>query len=224
MNPSIILLTELFSIYWFLGLGLYGMIDLCHFPKQWYLTKIQKDKKLNLEQYLHIGKIVLINQIICISPILYIFEQYIMPWRYQYFTLPYYLEFILAIPFFSFIEELLFYYSHFLLHHPRIYRHIHKIHHRYTSPVAIAALYAHPLEIILCNVIPFIAGPILLGAPLLIYKLWFYLGIINILNSHCGYELPFMPSPRFHDLHHKLFNINYGVFTILDNKLKTYMN
>ena len=36
------------------------------------------------------------------------------------------------------------------------------------------------------------------------------------ISTHCGFHLPFLPSPLAHDYHHEVFNKNYGILGILD--------
>lgn len=60
--------------------------------------------------------------------------------------------------FFAIVREITFYYSHRLLHHPYLYKRIHKKHHTWISPIAIAAAYCHPLEHVVSNVIPIALG------------------------------------------------------------------
>ena len=50
------------------------------------------------------------------------------------------------------IIECWFYTSHRLLHYPPLYRTIHKIHHIYKAPTAIACIFAHPVEYCFGNV------------------------------------------------------------------------
>ena len=56
------------------------------------------------------------------------------------------------------VREILFYYSHRLGHMPALYKRIHKMHHKFTAPIAPSAEYAHPIEHLVANVIPVIAG------------------------------------------------------------------
>ncbi|XP_068188244.1 fatty acid hydroxylase domain-containing protein 2 [Antennarius striatus] len=117
---------------------------------------------------------------------------------------------------FAVIEEVLFYYSHRLFHHPSLYKRFHKQHHEWTAPIGVVATYAHPLEHMLSNMLPVAIGPVILGSHLTTTTLWYCLALFSTTVSHCGYHLPFLPSPEFHDFHHLRFNQCYGVLGILD--------
>ena len=43
-----------------------------------------------------------------------------------------------------FVNELIFFYAHWALHKGSLYKCIHKQHHEFTAPFALAALHAHP--------------------------------------------------------------------------------
>ncbi|GMS96234.1 hypothetical protein PENTCL1PPCAC_18409, partial [Pristionchus entomophagus] len=114
------------------------------------------------------------------------------------------------------VEEAGFYYSHRAFHHPRIYKHVHKIHHEWTAPVSITSVYAHPLEHAFSNVLPVMAGPMLMGSHVVLAWTWFTLALFTTTISHSGYHLPFHPSAEAHDHHHVAFTECFGVLGILD--------
>ena len=103
---------------------------------------------------------------------------------------------------FILVQETSFYYLHRLLHQKRFYRAVHKVHHYWQAPIAIAALYCHPIEHFLANLVPVLLGPLIMGSHRCTTAIWLIIVHAVTLNDHSGYHFPLMPSPEFHDYHH----------------------
>lgn len=115
-------------------------------------------------------------------------------------------------------REILYYYVHRLLHQPFLYRRFHKQHHQFLTPVAVASESAHPVEHIFSNILPIIAPAIFLRTHIVTFWLFMAMGVAQATMAHCGYDMFSVGgwSPKVHDLHHQLFNVNYGLFGLLD--------
>lgn len=113
------------------------------------------------------------------------------------------------------MREALFYYGHRLLHIPYFYVRIHKKHHRFTAPIALAAQFAHPLEQIFANALPISLPPQLLHSHVLTFWIFLAWELFNTVTVHSGYDF-FHNKAKMHDLHHEKFNLNYGSLGLLD--------
>jgi sterol desaturase/sphingolipid hydroxylase (fatty acid hydroxylase superfamily) len=114
-----------------------------------------------------------------------------------------------------------FYWWHRLLHHPRLFKHVHAVHHRSVDVNPFTSYSFHAAE-------GFILGawaiPMALLVPMSMQVLMVaqVVGLLNNIVSHLGYELlpkwwlqapllKWTSSATYHSLHHSQFNGNYGL-------------
>ena len=140
--------------------------------------------------------------------------------------------FALSVILLIFIHDTWFYWIHRLMHHRKLYRLIHLVHHRSHNPTPWAALSFHPLEAVL--EIAFLPAIVMLVPlhPIAIILFSTIALVVNIIG-HLGYELMpawFVRHPLLrwvntsthHNLHHKHANKNYGLyFNIWDRLMDT---
>ena len=204
--------------YWSYALIL-ACFDLSSLPHALSPYKIQPAKNVPVDgrRLRRCVQQVLVNQLLVAFP-LNALTYPLAVWRGVGFGLPLpsFETFCWHMAAFLLVEEAAFYYAHRLLHHPRLYGRIHKQHHEWTAPVAMAAIYCHPVEHLLSNLLPAMAGPLLCSSHLSTIWVWQFIATVTSVNTHSGYHLPFMPSPEAHDFHHLRFNVNYGVVGLLD--------
>lgn len=141
--------------------------------------------------------------------------------RYRLEELPDLPTTLASFIFFAFCSEVYFFHVHWALHHPRLYPYVHKLHHKYTAPIAFECLYFHPVEAML-NFGTAAVGPIALASHVVLLYVWIAVTLFNVSLHHCGHEVPLDEAPRLgsmthqHDYHHKAFNKNFGVIGICD--------
>jgi len=118
-------------------------------------------------------------------------------------------------------NEVTFFYIHRFLHlNKQMYQAVHKVHHTWTAPISLAAIYCHPLEHILGNSIPLLMGPLLCRSHIFTTVVWLCSYMLHSLGTHSGFW--FCDDEGMHDEHHAKFNVNFGVHGIMDSIYGTY--
>ena len=70
------------------------------------------------------------------------------------------------------VQEIWFFYGHYICHHKLLYRWVHWKHHTFKAPVAMAAVYAHPVEMALVNMPSLLLGPIIVRSSINSALIW----------------------------------------------------
>jgi sterol desaturase/sphingolipid hydroxylase (fatty acid hydroxylase superfamily) len=127
-----------------------------------------------------------------------------------------------AVVFLAVVHDAYFYWTHRLMHHPRLYAATHRSHHASKQPSAFASFAFHPWEAILSSwLVPAIAFvvPMHIGA----FIAYVILATMSAVLNHAGWEIwprSFLDGPvgrwlitaRHHNLHHTKFQRNYGLY------------
>jgi Delta7-sterol 5-desaturase len=125
-----------------------------------------------------------------------------------------------------------FYWTHRWMHHPRLFKLFHKVHHYSHNPTPWAAFAFHPFEALVeFGVLP-LAVFIIPMHPVVLFAWSIWMITWNVIG-HLGYEIfpkRFVNHPFFkwfntsthHNLHHERSQGNYGLyFNIWDNWMNT---
>lgn len=201
-------------VYWGYG-GFFLLVDAYQRPKALYATKLQP-KAVNTVSLSDCVKQVLFNQILVLLPALLGLN--LMGNLKITQELPSIFTVILHLTLTLLAGEVLYYYTHRILHTRWLYRAIHKRHHNYKAPIAIVSLYAHPLEVLFGNILSLIGPAFFLGLNTYTWYWAIVLGFIDSISDHVGYDV----KGDFHDLHHQHTTYNYGSIGILDYLHGTY--
>ncbi|KAJ3347930.1 hypothetical protein HDU91_006674, partial [Kappamyces sp. JEL0680] len=144
-----------FATYWIHSL-LMMILDLTQ-PQWAQSCKIQPSKRVDAALYWVCAKQVLMNQLLVSAPMGIAFHYLSGPNGYPAdAALPSIPAMIKHLVLWTLIEEVGFYYSHRLVHWGPLYKAIHKLHHKFTAPVGMAAIFAHPFEHFMSNMMPLI--------------------------------------------------------------------
>jgi len=210
------------AVYWSNGLLMY-CVEHC-FPQLIEGYRIQVPKQSSRPKLMQLLKNLLVTSFVVLPLMI---ASLCPAWHHLRMTLslPGPWEMFSHIGFAVLCNEVLFFYGHWLMHANKfLYRHVHKIHHEFKAPMGLAAIYCHPLEFFLSDIMPLGFGLVAIGAHAYTGVVWTAFAIMATQTHHCGIRWPWIDffsmqaeaQPNYHDFHHEKFNYNYGAMGWLD--------
>ncbi len=186
--------------------------------------KIQYRFPKNTDYLREMGYSILTICIFALVSLFLFFNPHISPHTTRYVDIAEYgwAYYFMAFPLMFIMHDTYFYFTHRLMHHERLFKWFHLVHHKSTNPSPWAAYAFHPLEaivevgivVIFLFTIPVHRSHILL---------FFLMMIIYNVYGHLGYELypkgfsrstvgKWINTSVNHNQHHQYFKGNYGLY------------
>ncbi|KAG6878824.1 hypothetical protein C0992_007445, partial [Termitomyces sp. T32_za158] len=214
------------------------IIDAIPYFRKW---KLQPSKVPTPEQQWECTRLVLFSHFTIELPTIWLFHPLAESIGMSTYQVPFppLKTMVPQIAFFFFFEDFFHFLAHQALHTGVLYKHIHKIHHKYSAPFGLAAEYAHPAEVMILGT-GTILGPLLYcyftrNFHIVTMYIWITLRLFQAIDAHSGYGthmsicleykadtividfpwslqhiLPFWSGAEHHDFHHMAFTNNFS--------------
>lgn len=124
-------------------------------------------------------------------------------------------------PIFILFTDFCIYWIHRGLHHPWVYKHLHKPHHKWIMPSPFASHAFHPIDGF-AQSFPYHIFPFLFPLQKLAYVCLFIFVNVWTVMIHDGEYVtdnPIINGAACHTAHHLYFNYNYGQYTTIWDRL-----
>ncbi|OJD31650.1 c-5 sterol desaturase [Diplodia corticola] len=128
---------------------------------------------------------------------------------------------MIQFPFFIIFTDFCIYWIHRWLHHPKVYKYLHKPHHKWIMPSPFASHAFHPLDGF-AQSLPYHVFPFIFPLQKFAYvALFAFVNIWTVMIHDGEYiaESPVINGAACHTMHHLYFNYNYGQYTTLWDRL-----
>lgn len=223
------------STRYFIVAGLAFFIFYILLYKRIASRKLQPALPKNSDYLRELGYSMITMSLFALIPLLLLFNPTVRPYTSLYSDIQekgwaYYL---LIFPVMALMHDTYFYWTHRLMHHPKLYRVMHSVHHASTNPSPWAAYSFHPTEAVI-EIGIFIIFIFTLPVHRSHIFIFFLFSITYNVYGHLGWELyseafqksrfgRWINTSRQHNLHHKHFKGNYGLYFLFwDRWMGTY--
>jgi lathosterol oxidase len=212
------------SSRYFLVAGLVFFIFYVLLYRKIAASKLQKALPKQADYLREIGYSILTISLFALIPLLLVFNEQVRPYTslYREISEMGWIYYFLAFPVMAVMHDTYFYWTHRMMHHPKLYRVMHSVHHASVNPSPWAAYAFHPTEAVI-EIGIFVVFIFTLPVHRSHIFLFFLFSIVYNVYGHLGWELysdkfvnskigRWINTSRQHNLHHRYFTGNYGLY------------
>lgn len=212
------------SSRYFLIAGIFFIIFYVFFSNKFENRRLQNKKHTHQDYKREIFYSVITIIIFSAIPVFFLTNSFTKPYTTLYTEISEqgWWYFFILFPILFLIHDTYFYWFHRLMHHPKLFKLFHLVHHKSTNPSPWTAYSFHPLEAVIESgifVVFIFAFPV---HPIHLFIFFLIMFIYNVYG-HLGYELypknfnknwigKWINTSVAHNMHHQYFKGNYGLY------------